>query len=186
MPEYDPLYIAARTVLLDAQEALGSQREAVVVVGAQAVYMRTGDAGIAVAPYTTDADLALSPAQLADEPHLEELMRGGDFRQERGPGAWIKTVDVDGKEVDMPVDIMVPTGFAPAGGRRSVRLPPHDKMIARKVIGLEGAVLDNDLMDVATLDGSDPRRFTGQGRGTRRSRHRQDPQAPRPHRRGKP
>jgi hypothetical protein len=32
--EYDPLYVAARAVLLDALEALGSQRDAVVVVGA--------------------------------------------------------------------------------------------------------------------------------------------------------
>jgi heptaprenylglyceryl phosphate synthase len=50
MPEYDPLYVGARTVLLDALEALGSQRDAIIVVGAQAVYMRTGDSVIAIAP----------------------------------------------------------------------------------------------------------------------------------------
>ena len=160
MAEYDPLYVAARTVLLDALEALGSQREAIIVVGAQAVYMLTGDAGIAVAPYTTDADLALSPRQLADEPLIEELMGGADFRQQGGPGVWIKTAGVGESIVDIPVDIMVPAGFAPPGGRRSVRLPPHDKMIARTAIGLEGTVLDNDLMEVAALEVSDPRLFT--------------------------
>ena len=88
MPEYDPLYVAARSVLLDALEALGPQREAVIVVGAQAVYLRTGDADISVAPYTTDADLALAPRDLTDEPHIEELMRAGAFSQDgKQPGA---------------------------------------------------------------------------------------------------
>ena len=34
----DPRYVLARAVLLDAIEALGNQRSAVIVVGAQAVY----------------------------------------------------------------------------------------------------------------------------------------------------
>lgn len=43
-----PLYIVARTVLLDALDALGEQRDAVVLVGAQAIYLHAGDADIAV------------------------------------------------------------------------------------------------------------------------------------------
>ncbi|MDQ6748495.1 MAG: GSU2403 family nucleotidyltransferase fold protein [Candidatus Dormibacteraeota bacterium] len=160
MPLRHPLYVAARMVLLDALEALGTQREAIVVVGAQAVYLRTGNAGIAVAPYTTDADLVLSPALLADDPLIEAVMRGAEFRQEGDPGAWLKTVDVNGEPVDVPVDIMVPSGFAPRGGRRSVQLPPHDKMVARKAVGLEGAIVDNDPMEISALDDRDRRIFT--------------------------
>jgi Nucleotidyltransferase len=161
VPDLAPEYVAARRVLLDALEALGSQREAIIVVGAQAVYLRTGDAGITgVAPYTTDADLALAPALLADEPHIEKLMGDADFEQKGDPGVWWKTVDVEGNPTDIEVDLMVPQGFAPAGGRRSVRLPPHDKMIARKAVGLEGSILDHDLIEIAALDGSDRRRFT--------------------------
>jgi hypothetical protein len=53
-----PEYAAARSVLLDALEALGPQREAIVVVGAQAIYLQAGDVGIrGYAPYTTDAEL---------------------------------------------------------------------------------------------------------------------------------
>lgn len=153
-------YVAARRVLLDALEALGSQREAVIVVGAQAVYMRTGDAGIAgVAPYTTDADLALSPAWLSDEPHIEDLMGHAGFEHKGDPGVWWKIVDVAGTPTEIEVDVMVPERYAPAGGRRSVRLPPHGKTIARRAIGLEGAIIDNDLLEVGALDG-DPRRFT--------------------------
>lgn len=88
MPDYAPEHVAARTVLLDALEAFGSQRDAIVVVGAQAVYLRTGDAGItAVAPYTTDADLALTPAQLADAPLIEQVMHNANFDQKGAPGS---------------------------------------------------------------------------------------------------
>ena len=48
----------ARLVLLDALEALGEQRDAMILVGAQAVYLRTGDVSLAVSEYTRDADLA--------------------------------------------------------------------------------------------------------------------------------
>lgn len=141
MPDLASEYVAARTVLLDAIEALGSQREAIIVVGAQAVYLRTGDAGITgVAPYTTDADLALAPARLADEPHIETLLGEADFEQKGEPGVWWKTVDIAGNPTNVEVDIMVPERYAPTGGRRSVRLPPHDKMVARKAIGLEGSM----------------------------------------------
>ncbi len=160
MTEYDPVYVAARSVLLDALEALGSQRQAVIVVGAQAVYLRTGDADISVAPYTTDADLAISPGDLADQPHLEELMRAGGFTQEgHQPGAWLKSVEVGGRSVIIPVDVMVPEGLAPPGGSRGARIEPHHKMAARKALGLEGVVIDVDLMDIAGLEIAETRTF---------------------------
>ena len=59
----DDVYVAARRVLLDALEALGPHRVAVTLVGAQAVYLRVGDADIAVAPSTTDGDLALASSR---------------------------------------------------------------------------------------------------------------------------
>ena len=52
----DPRYVLARAVLLDALEALGDQRDAVIVVGAQAVYMHTGAIEMAVPEFTLDAD----------------------------------------------------------------------------------------------------------------------------------
>jgi len=71
----DKLYILARRVLLDALDALGAHRDAVILVGAQAVYLRTGDADLAVAPYTTDGDLVLDPAILGLTPPLESALR---------------------------------------------------------------------------------------------------------------
>lgn len=46
-------YVEARPVLLDA---LGDQLDAVVLVGAQAVYLRTANQLPAYQPFTTDAD----------------------------------------------------------------------------------------------------------------------------------
>lgn len=75
----EPIYIAAREVLLDALEALSAQLDAIVMVGAQAVYLRTGEANIAVAPYTTDTDVVLDLSHLDDAPTLVELLNGADF-----------------------------------------------------------------------------------------------------------
>ena len=58
----DPLYVRARIALLDAADALSEQLDAVVLVGAQAVYLHTGDADFATAEYTTDADFCVAPA----------------------------------------------------------------------------------------------------------------------------
>jgi hypothetical protein len=57
----EPLYVRARTALLDAAEALHAHRGAIVLVGAHAIYLRTGAADLAVAEYTTDADFTVSP-----------------------------------------------------------------------------------------------------------------------------
>jgi hypothetical protein len=58
----DDPYVRARRVLLDALEALNEHRNAVILVGAQAIYLHVGEGDIAVAVYTTDGDIALDPA----------------------------------------------------------------------------------------------------------------------------
>jgi hypothetical protein len=64
----DPLYVRARSALLDALDALQPHLDAVVLVGAQAVYVHTGNADVGGAEYTTDADFSISPSELADSP----------------------------------------------------------------------------------------------------------------------
>lgn len=86
----DPEYVAARRVLLDALDALGAQRRAVVLVGAQAIYLRVGESDLAVAPHTTDGDLAVDPRALHDEPDLGGALRGAGFRLAITPGSWTR------------------------------------------------------------------------------------------------
>lgn len=89
--EPDPLYIRARSALLDAADALAEHRNAFVLVGAQAVYLHTGEADLhdAADPYTTDADLAISPADLAASPPLGDLMTQRGFTPREHPGSWV-------------------------------------------------------------------------------------------------
>jgi len=60
----EPEYVEARRVLLDALEALGMHRRSVVLIGAQAIYLRAGEGDLAVAPYTTDGDLVIVATEM--------------------------------------------------------------------------------------------------------------------------
>lgn len=161
MNDLDARYVAARQILLDALVALDPHLHALVVVGAHAVYLRTGDAGIAIAPFTTDADLALEPAILADRPELERLLRDAGFERDGNkPGAWIATTIINGEEVPVDMDLMVPDAAASKGSRRAVDLPGHDRMATRRATGLEAALIDNDLCLIEALDPEDTRTVT--------------------------
>jgi hypothetical protein len=157
----DPEYIEARRVLLDALEALGEHRDAVVVAGAQAIYLRAGAAVLPIADLTTDADLVLDPALLSPAPDLEAMLKAGGFDHvEHGgapePGSWETDAVLRGKPVKIPLDLIVPSGAA-VGGRRGAKLGPHGKRAARRSAGLEAALVDNELMEIGALDPSDTR-----------------------------
>jgi hypothetical protein len=148
--ETDPLLLAARSALLDALEALDEQRDAVIVVGAQAVYLRTGAMEFALAEATKDSDLAIDPRELSDNPHIEAAMIAARFHlnpSSNQPGAWMSPAGI-------PVDLMVPEAVAGAAakGTRGSRLPPHSNSSMRRTRGLEAALVDRDLLTVTSLD----------------------------------
>jgi hypothetical protein len=152
------LLVAARAALLDVLNALDTHRAAVVVVGAQAVYLRTNGARVALAEATKDSDLALDPRRLPDDPRIEEAMAvAGFFHNPRAgqPGAWVNPAGI-------PVDLMVPEALAGAGGKtaRGARIPPHDRRVARRARGLEAAVVDSSAMEIGALTADDDRRYT--------------------------
>lgn len=146
----------AREALLDAIEALVAQLDAIIVVGAQAIYLHTGSADVAVAEFTTDGDLALDPDVLSSDPLVNEAMRQAGFEPDprsRAIGTWISRRGV-------PVDLMVPDAVAGIG-RRGVRVPPHDSKAMRRARGLEAALVDNSPMLIGALvPATDPREFT--------------------------
>lgn len=164
MIELDPLYVAARRVLLDALTALSDHRDALIVAGAQAVYLHTGEGELAVAPFTTDADLALDPRRLAPQPDLASAMRAAGFElaQPGGhvePGIWIAETQVGARRVTVPVDLIVPAALAPPAGRRGARLPAHGNQAARKTVGLEAALVDHAPQAIGALEPDDERRI---------------------------
>lgn len=155
----DPLYVAARRVLLDALRAIEEQLDALILVGAQAVYIHAGEADLAVAPYTTDGDLAIDPERLRPEPLLEEALARGGFAQEPNEvGIWKRSVEVGGTSRPVAVDLLVPDSLG-GRGRRGARIPPHGKHVARKAVGLEAALVDRDRHMIGALDPADRRRF---------------------------
>jgi hypothetical protein len=157
--DYEPIYVAARRTLLDALDAVHDQIDGVVVVGAQAIYLHAGDADFSIAPYTTDGDLALDPARLLDRPSIEQLLTDASFQQSATDvGAWTKPVTVEGVWLNMVVDLLVPESVG-GPGRRAARIAPHGKRTARKVAGLEGVLVDNELMGIHSLEDADPRTF---------------------------
>ena len=158
----DELYVMARRVLLDALDALGSHRDAVILVGAHAVYIRVGEADLAVAPHTTDGDLAIDPARLGRTPPLEQVLFQAGFRPKAGDsvGVWVTHCPTgDNPATEVAIDLLVPASVSPGKGRRAARLPGHDPRSARIVRGLEGVITDADTMSVAALDASDSRVF---------------------------
>jgi len=147
------ILVAARGALLDAVDALADHRPALVLVGAQAIYLHTGDAPIALAESTKDSDFAINPGALPDDPLLEEAMRRAGFTQNAvhpQPGSWLSPSGV-------PVDLMVPERMAGEGSRRSGRIAPHDDRATRRAAGLEAAIIDQAPMTITALDPNDAR-----------------------------
>lgn len=149
----DPNYLRARSGLLDALTTLGPLREAVVLVGAQAIYEYTRDhAGdYAVSPFTFDADLALIPELLAEDPRIIDAMRNAGYSLTDQPGIYRRD---DG----VRVDLLVPEAV---GGRvgRGASLGVHGDRAARQVRGIEGALVSRRPMNAAALADGDERTY---------------------------
>jgi hypothetical protein len=155
----DPIYVEARRVLFDGFNALGPHLEAIILVGAQAIYLHTGEAEFSLPPFTRDGDLVLDRALLADDPLIDALLREAHFLPSDGPGTWLSPEGV-------PLDLLVPEATAGPKARRSVHLDPHGRRTARRVVGLEAALVDNSSMRICALDPGDKRVFAIRVAGT--------------------
>ncbi|GII87818.1 hypothetical protein Ssi03_58080 [Sphaerisporangium siamense] len=153
------LTMVARRVLLDGLTALERHLDAITVVGAQAVYLRTPNAAVRNAPFTSDGDLSIDPLLLGDRPLLDETLRAAGFtlRKENEPGLWERSEVIGDQIVPVELDLLIPETLSPRNGRRSARVPPHGAMSARWIPGLEVAAVDHSPMRVTSLEPGDPR-----------------------------
>lgn len=150
----------ARRGLLDALEALQDHLDAIILVGAQAIYLHTGEADVALAVYTTDGDLVVDPNILGTDPLIEDALISGGFEPQKNRdgqrvvGSWITNFEV-------AVDLMVPTEVAGSGKKKSrgVEAPPHDRYAMRRTHGLEGALVEYSMKTIASLEPHDSRSF---------------------------
>ncbi|UDM05541.1 hypothetical protein [Streptomyces longhuiensis] len=152
---------AARTALLDALIALEDHREALTIVGAQAVYLRTQNSTIRSAAYTADGDISIDPQHLGDQPLIERAMQEAGFLlRENQSGLWERQQRIGDRDIPIEVDLLIPHQLAPQPNtRRRTELPPHDSWATKKVPGLEVAAVDRSLMAVGTLTPGDTRRI---------------------------
>ncbi|MGW5716400.1 hypothetical protein ACWEVP_09580 [Amycolatopsis sp. NPDC003865] len=155
------LNIVARRVLLDGLTALEGQLQAVTVVGAQAIYLRTPQVPLATSAFTSDGDLSLDPQLVQDEPLIAEALRAAGFElmNPDQPGLWARPEDIPGLDepVSIELDLLVGETLAPKKGTRAARIPPHDPKTAKKVPGLEVSAVDRSPMTVTALEDSDSR-----------------------------
>lgn len=139
----------ARAVLLRGLRALGPQREALTLVGAQAVYEHTRHLRKVQPTLTTDGDTCLTPRLVDPSVDIAEAMLEAGFTPHPDrPGIW--GIDVDGRRVAF--DILVPEALA-GPGRRGARVPGQSKRYIGRAAGLELAVLDRSIHIVEQLDG---------------------------------
>lgn len=111
----EAVYVAARLALFDALDAPGEQRDALVLIGAQAIYLHAPMDDLAVARATTDADLGLDPDLLAYTPLIVDLLRGA-FELTSEPGIWMSRHGAT-------VDLIVPESLAGSGPRTASSSP---------------------------------------------------------------
>lgn len=146
------LTVVARRVLLDALEALRAHRDAITLIGAQAVHLRTVTGQLTTASYTSDADLGVDPQVLENEPLLEQIMTGAGFTAGANPGHWRRPEKIGDRVEDVVVDLMVAESFSGPGSRRSGMIPPHARLATRRTAGLEPAAVDYDILAVPSLE----------------------------------
>ena len=129
----------------NSAETLEPHSNAVILVGAQAVYVHTEseDESFAVAPFTYDADIALDPELLEDSPALIDAMSRAGFRLHNPPGLYRR--DSGGQ-----VDLLVPHAV---GGscRRGAGRGGHGNEAARQVHGLEGVLVSHTHRRIVSL-----------------------------------
>ncbi len=156
----ETLNILARRTLLDALEILGEHRFAVILVGAQAIYLHLGEAELAVAATTKDADLALDARILGPAPRIEDALRAAGFESPADQiGIWRSP---SGGQVDF----LVPEAIAGPRGRRAARLDTQGRTLARRAVGLEGVLVDNAIMAIRSMEPDDGRQFSIRVAGT--------------------
>jgi hypothetical protein len=91
---------------------------------------------------------------------LEQCLTGAGFTQSKQVGTWCASRPTAKGSTNIEIDLLVPRVVSPGQGRRAANLPGHDKLAARIVNGLEGALIDCDPMALQAFEPSDSRIIT--------------------------
>jgi hypothetical protein len=143
---YDAAMSEARDFLLDALVVLKPHREALIVVGAQAVYEHTRQVSGLEQPSTNDGDLAVDPDLVTpSEPICQAMLDAGFFpaRPERWGIYSRRPTPPNGKPLPPTLDLIAPQSVSGSSrSHRGARIAGQDKRAVSKADGLEMALVD--------------------------------------------
>jgi len=143
--------VRARAVLLTGLRALGPQREALTVVGAQAVFEHTRGRSDIPFTLTVDGDMSVAPSLVDPSFNIGEAMAAAGFvAHPDRPGIW--GLPGVGDET-IGFDLLVP-GAVTGPGRRGARVAGQDRRAIGRADGLELSLLDRKKRVISSLDES--------------------------------
>ncbi len=153
--EYDLAMAEARDLLLDALVVLEPHREALIVVGAQAVYEHTRLVEGLEQPSTNDSDLAVDPSLVTPSASIYRAMLDAGFFQARPERSGIysrEPTEPGGKPHFPTLDLIAPESVAGSSrSHRGARIAGQDRKAVNKADGLELALLDHTWRSIGPI-----------------------------------
>ncbi len=110
-PRDDPAsVVAAERVMLELWTVLAGFADAMTIVGGSAPPLLTGDRPDDPYVGTLDVDLVVDPIGVPDEVYrtIADLLRERGYVQLDQPFRWLRSVIVDGRAIDVEVDLLAP------------------------------------------------------------------------------
>ena len=155
---YSPDLVEARNTLLVVLQSLEPHRDALVVIGAQAVHERTKGLVDVISTATSDADIGVDPALLASGPDLFEAMLAAGFERASNdrPGIYSLggALNKEGRPLPPSIDLIAPEASA-GKGSRAATLSGHRRGSVSRANGIEMAMLDKDVVDLRSIGQED-------------------------------
>jgi hypothetical protein len=102
--------VAAERVMLELWTILAGFADAMTIVGGSAPPLLTGDRPDDPYVGTLDVDLVVDPIDVPDEVYwtIAELLRERGYVQLEQPFRWLRSLTVDGRSIDVEVDLLAP------------------------------------------------------------------------------
>jgi len=153
----------SRRAIVNVVSVLAVHADALTLVGAHAVLLRTMDLDVPLIP-TGDGDLGVTPGLVGDLPSLESLLveAGYEHRTTARPGLWGREpyVAADGSSAFREkIDLLAPHGLSGTVSRTKRGVPAlqsaHGKLAVGNALGLELAAFNRSVMTIT--DFADPR-----------------------------
>ena len=137
-PRDDPAsVVATQRVLLELWTILAGFADAMTIVGGSAPPLLTGDRPDDPYVGTLDVDLVIDPIGVPDDVYrtIAELLRERGYIQLDQPFRWLRSVAVEGRSIDVEVDLLAPATPRGGAGHRHERI--GGEPLARRTEGAE-------------------------------------------------